>query len=168
MRKGKIVTATTARFGFTLQNDSCTNRFYTYHIEENSPAAAAGLQHRDVLIEVNGENIENSSSQYVSSKIKNSVQGVQLLVLDSVSSDYFKRTGIDVHSKMRNVENVTPTTPFNKKDGFCDEIAIEYWACCFCFVVCALGLAGVFIVAPIHVPIVTRDCSGQVEYEFRL
>ena len=81
-------------------------------IDAGSPAEAGGLRQGDRIIEVNGDNVEQSTHKEVVEKIKSVPDTVKLLVVDPEADKYFKNAGTKVTSSMTDcVEQITsPTT----------------------------------------------------------
>lgn len=89
------------------KGDANTGQFIG-KIDAGTPAEAGGLRQGDRIIEVNGDNVEQSTHKEVVEKIKSVPDTVKLLVVDTAADKYFKDLGIKVSSSMDDcVERIT-------------------------------------------------------------
>ncbi|XP_041367438.1 Na(+)/H(+) exchange regulatory cofactor NHE-RF1-like isoform X2 [Gigantopelta aegis] len=77
-------------YGFNLHAEKGKAGQYIGKVDEDSPAAAAGLKPGDRIVEVEGTNIGNENHQQVVGRIKAAGEEVQMLVVDSETDQHYK------------------------------------------------------------------------------
>jgi len=87
-------------YGFSLRAKQDRDGQFIDKIHDDSPADAASLKEGDIIIEVNGVNIENETHQQVFQRIKAGGDQTTLLVLDREGDDYYKSKGMTVSSEL--------------------------------------------------------------------
>nr|XP_006639317.1 PREDICTED: Na(+)/H(+) exchange regulatory cofactor NHE-RF3 isoform X1 [Lepisosteus oculatus] len=83
-------------FGFHLNAIRGVPGQFFKEVVEGGPADRAGLKDDDVLIEVNGVNIENSNHNEVVEMIRNSGNNLEVLVAEKEAYDYFRAKQIPI------------------------------------------------------------------------
>lgn len=80
-------------YGFNLHISQVdAGQFVVGHVEIQSPAAAAGLQNGDHLLQVNGQDVTTDGYEGVVAKIKAMPNEAHLLVADAETYEQFKRS----------------------------------------------------------------------------
>lgn len=74
-------------------------------------ADRAGLEDEDIVVEVNGVNVEKNTHEEVVKLIRNSGDTLTLLVADKTVYDYFKAKGTAITAKMLATEETPLPTP---------------------------------------------------------
>lgn len=69
-------------------------------VQKGGPADKAGLEDEDIIIEVNGENMQDEPYERVVDRIKGSSEHVTLLVCGKKAYDYFRAKKIPIVSSM--------------------------------------------------------------------
>lgn len=69
-------------------------------VQKGGPADKAGLEDEDIIIEVNGENVQAEPYERVVDRIKGSSEHVTLLVCGKKAYDYFRAKKIPIVSSM--------------------------------------------------------------------
>jgi predicted metalloprotease with PDZ domain len=69
-------------------------------VQQGGPADKAGLENEDVIIEVNGENVQEEPYDRVVERIKSSGKHVTLLVCGKMAYSYFQAKKIPIVSSM--------------------------------------------------------------------
>ncbi|ELW49744.1 Na(+)/H(+) exchange regulatory cofactor NHE-RF3, partial [Tupaia chinensis] len=87
--------------------DKETDNIYRM-IQKGSPAASAGLEDEDVIIEVNGANVLDEPYEKVVDKIQSSGKSVTLLVCGKKAYDYFQAKKIPIVSSMADPLDASP------------------------------------------------------------
>ncbi|XP_068000810.1 Na(+)/H(+) exchange regulatory cofactor NHE-RF3 [Melanerpes formicivorus] len=77
-------------YGFYLQMDNTTGDHIIKDVDSGSPAAQAGLKDNDILVAVNGEQVDSLSHESVVGKIQQSEAKVTLLVVDHETDAMYK------------------------------------------------------------------------------
>ncbi|KFV66765.1 Na(+)/H(+) exchange regulatory cofactor NHE-RF3, partial [Dryobates pubescens] len=77
-------------YGFYLQMDNNTGAHVIKDVDAGSPAAQAGLKDNDILVAVNGEEVDGLNHGSVVGKIKQSEVKVTLLVVDQETDAMYK------------------------------------------------------------------------------
>ena len=90
-------------YGFNLHAEKDKKGQYIGLVDADSPAEDAGLRKGDRIIEVNGDNIEDSSHTQVIQKIKAGGEETALLVVDTDADEFYKNNGITITSDMPEV-----------------------------------------------------------------
>jgi hypothetical protein len=95
-------------FGFNLYEDliSSTGALKVEEVVRHSPAEAGGLRRNDVIIEINGDNIEFKSFFRLVEILKEacSQNEMELLVLAETDADWYRVRNICVNSNFPNIE----------------------------------------------------------------
>ncbi|XP_066562252.1 Na(+)/H(+) exchange regulatory cofactor NHE-RF3 [Amia ocellicauda] len=104
---------TTGGFGFHLNAIQGIQGQFVKEVLKGGPADEAGLKDNDILIEVNGVNIENCSHDDVVGMIKSSGNSLVMLVVEKEAYDYFKAKQIPITTLLlgMSLREVTPTPP---------------------------------------------------------
>ncbi|XP_052801711.1 Na(+)/H(+) exchange regulatory cofactor NHE-RF1-like isoform X3 [Mya arenaria] len=112
-------------YGFNLHAEKEKKGQYIGLVDANSPADDAGLQKGDRIIEVNGENIEDTTHQQVIQKIKAGGEETILLVVDQDTDDFYKNNGIKITADLpevikgettpRDSSSVPESSPYNPR-----------------------------------------------------
>lgn len=102
-------------YGFTLLEDKRNDRRYAYEIlvDHGSLAHDGGLLDGDILIEVNGVNIEEETYDRVIQRILESGDEILLLVVDKETDKFYKGQGIKVTSAMPGIEHLATKPKFS-------------------------------------------------------
>nr|XP_020666644.1 Na(+)/H(+) exchange regulatory cofactor NHE-RF3 [Pogona vitticeps]XP_020666653.1 Na(+)/H(+) exchange regulatory cofactor NHE-RF3 [Pogona vitticeps] len=87
-------------FGFRLNAIQDLPGQFIKEVQKDGPADKAGVQADDILIEVNGVNVENESYDDVVARIQNSGNRVTLLVCGEEAYQYFKSQNMPVTASM--------------------------------------------------------------------
>lgn len=69
-------------------------------VQKGGPADKAGLEDEDILIEVNGENVQDEPYEKVVDRVKSSGEHVTLLVCGKEAYDYFQAKKIPIVSSL--------------------------------------------------------------------
>lgn len=103
-------------FGFKL--DSLPGGHFLREINPNGPAAKAGIEEDDRLIEVNNVNVEYTNHRNLVNMIKNSPnQEITLLVVDKQAYEWFESRNIRIHHGTTSlIRDLTMGSP-HKKDS---------------------------------------------------
>lgn len=75
-------------------------RNFCSQVQKGGPADKAGLEDEDIIIEVNGENVQDEPYERVVDRIKGSSEHVTLLVCGKKAYDYFRAKKIPIVSSM--------------------------------------------------------------------
>ena len=94
-------------YGFNLHAEKGKPGQFIGKVDDGSPAEAAGLRENDRIIEINDENIGQSSHKEVVGKIKANPNETKLLVVDADAEKYYKDRNITVAHHMSNVIFIT-------------------------------------------------------------
>ncbi|XP_056415757.1 Na(+)/H(+) exchange regulatory cofactor NHE-RF3-like isoform X3 [Hyla sarda] len=87
-------------FGFNLNAIKDVPGQYIKQVSKGGPADVAGIKEDDILLEVNGVNVEKNAYEDVIMKIKEAGAKVTLLVASQEAYDYFKAKKIPITSSM--------------------------------------------------------------------
>jgi Na(+)/H(+) exchange regulatory cofactor NHE-RF1 len=87
-------------YGFNLHAERDRVGQFIGEINDDSPADAASLKEGDIIIEVNGTNIEHEMHHQVVQRIKAGGDQTTLLVLDREGDDYYKSKGMTISSEL--------------------------------------------------------------------
>lgn len=90
-------------YGFNLHAEKDKPGQYIGLVDADSPAEDADLRKGDRIIEVNGDNIEESTHQQVIQKIKAGGDETVMLVVDPDADEYYKNNGIRVTTDLPEV-----------------------------------------------------------------
>ncbi|XP_010225253.1 PREDICTED: Na(+)/H(+) exchange regulatory cofactor NHE-RF3-like, partial [Tinamus guttatus] len=77
-------------YGFYLQMEQNTGDHIIKDVDSGSAAAKAGLKDKDILVAVNGEQVEALDHGQVVEKIKQSEEKITLLVVDKETDAMYK------------------------------------------------------------------------------
>lgn len=80
-------------YGFKLLEDHEKKLVLISAVESGSPAEAAGLQVKDIIIKVNGVNVEDATYQDVLDRINSTPNETRLLVADEATFQWYKKHG---------------------------------------------------------------------------
>ncbi len=78
-------------YGFHLHGEKNKLGQYIRHVEDDSPAAEAGLMAGDKLAFVNGENVEDAKHQQVVSHIRGITGKLELIVVDTETANLLQK-----------------------------------------------------------------------------
>ncbi|XP_037357226.1 Na(+)/H(+) exchange regulatory cofactor NHE-RF3 isoform X2 [Talpa occidentalis] len=95
-------------YGFHLNAVRGQPGSFIKEVQEDSPAGLAGLQDEDVLIEVDGANVQSEAYEKVVERIQSSGKEVTLLVCGKKAYDYFQSKKIPIVSSMADPLDVSP------------------------------------------------------------
>lgn len=87
-------------FGFHLNAVRGQPGSFVKEVQPGGPADKAGLENEDVIVEVNGENVQDEPYDTVVGRIKSSGERVTLLVCGKVAYSYFQARKIPIVSAM--------------------------------------------------------------------
>ncbi|XP_036046018.1 Na(+)/H(+) exchange regulatory cofactor NHE-RF3 isoform X1 [Onychomys torridus] len=87
-------------YGFHLNAIRGQPGSFVKEVQKGGPADKAGLEDEDVIIEVNGENVQEEPYEKVVDRIKSSGEHVTLLVCGKKAYDYFQAKKIPIVSSM--------------------------------------------------------------------
>merc|ERR1711963_991348 len=102
-------------YGFTLHNNKETRLQGIGKVDPGSPAQAAGLKPRDIIIEINGTNVTRETHKQIVERIKSSGESTTFLVVDQECKDYHDQHGNVISSSMPN--GVHLSSARNKADS---------------------------------------------------
>ncbi|KAL7983524.1 hypothetical protein Chor_000400 [Crotalus horridus] len=83
-------------YGFSLKSSTGQKGLFIVDLTPQGPAMKAGVQPNDRLIEINGENVENSTHEEVVEKVKKSGNQVVFLLLDKETDQYYYRRNMEL------------------------------------------------------------------------
>lgn len=112
-------------YGFNLHAEKDKPGQYIGLVDADSPAEDADLRKGDRIIEVNGENIEDSTHQQVIQKIKAGGDETIMLVVDLDADEYYKNNGIRITSDLPEVIR-SETTPRSSSGN---SLFLKYYSC---------------------------------------
>uniref|UniRef100_A0A8C5RDB5 Na(+)/H(+) exchange regulatory cofactor NHE-RF1 n=1 Tax=Laticauda laticaudata TaxID=8630 RepID=A0A8C5RDB5_LATLA len=112
-------------YGFNLHSDKTKPGQYVRAVDPDSPAEASGLQPQDRIIEVNGQCMEGKQHSDVVSAIKSGGDETKLLVVDSLTDEFFKNC--KVIPSEAHLKGLLPEPVANG-----DLITVGYFIVCFC------------------------------------
>ncbi|XP_006861755.1 PREDICTED: Na(+)/H(+) exchange regulatory cofactor NHE-RF3 [Chrysochloris asiatica] len=95
-------------YGFHLNAIRNLPGSFVKEVQKGSPAALAGLEDEDIIIEVNGVNVQEEPYEKVVDRIQRSGNNVLLLVCGKTAYDYFQAKKIPVVSSMADPLDVPP------------------------------------------------------------
>lgn len=87
-------------YGFHLNAKQGQPGSFAKEVQKGGPADEAGLEDEDIIIEVNGESVQDEPYERVVDRIKGSGQHVTLLVCGKKAYDYFRAKKIPITSSM--------------------------------------------------------------------
>uniref|UniRef100_H3AC36 PDZ domain containing 1 n=1 Tax=Latimeria chalumnae TaxID=7897 RepID=H3AC36_LATCH len=112
----------TKGYGFHLNAIKGIPGQFIKEVVKGSPAAEAGLEEDDVLIEVNGVNVENEFHDKVVGRVQESGEQLTLLVAGKEAYDYFKTNRLPITTalletaEVAHPETAHPGTPPSKDE----------------------------------------------------
>uniref|UniRef100_H2ZQ66 PDZ domain-containing protein n=1 Tax=Ciona savignyi TaxID=51511 RepID=H2ZQ66_CIOSA len=83
-------------YGFLLHGEKGKPGQTVRKVESGSPAETAGLRVGDVLVTVNGKNVQNETHQQIVARIKEKSGETDILVVDEEANNYFTKNNIVV------------------------------------------------------------------------
>lgn len=92
-QEGKLPGTPSSMFGTDIQN-------FRSQVKQGGPADKAGLENEDIIIEVNGENVEAEPYDRVVERVKSSRDHVTLLVCGKAAYSYFQAKKIPILSSL--------------------------------------------------------------------
>ncbi|NWJ06595.1 NHRF3 protein, partial [Crypturellus undulatus] len=98
----------TTGYGFYLRMEQNTGDHVIKDVDSGSPAAKAGLKEKDILVAVNGEQVEALDHGQVVEKIKQSEEKITLLVVDKETDTMYKLAQISPSSYYHKVQDPSP------------------------------------------------------------
>ncbi|XP_073473409.1 Na(+)/H(+) exchange regulatory cofactor NHE-RF3 [Aquarana catesbeiana] len=101
-------------FGFNLNAIKDVPGQYIKQVLAGGPGDKAGIKEDDVLVEVNGVNVEKESYDEVIVRIKNAGASVTLLVVSKEGSEYYKSQKIQITASLADPLTENKNTPDNK------------------------------------------------------
>ncbi|XP_058042354.1 Na(+)/H(+) exchange regulatory cofactor NHE-RF3 [Ahaetulla prasina] len=106
----KLIKSTTG-FGFRLNAIDNIPGVFIKEVKEDGPANIAGLQDDDIVIEVNGTNVENEEYEDVVARIQDSGNSLTLLVCEEKAYQHFCSQNKAVTASMADPLNDDPGEP---------------------------------------------------------
>ncbi|XP_077508220.1 uncharacterized protein LOC144119503 [Amblyomma americanum] len=97
-------------YGFTLHEDKERKLETVLTVEPGSPAQAAGLRVNDIIIEVNGVNVEGASHQDILERIKSTSNETRLLVADENTAAWYKERSTTISRSLPSVIEMSSAT----------------------------------------------------------
>jgi len=94
-------------YGFTLHHNKSLGLQEIGKVDENSPAAAAGLKAQDIIIEINGINVTRENHKQIVERIKSSGDSTRFLVVDEQCKEYHDHHGNIISSEMPNIVHIS-------------------------------------------------------------
>ncbi|KAK3568342.1 hypothetical protein QTP86_004955 [Hemibagrus guttatus] len=101
---------TAAGYGFHLNGIQGVNGQYIKEVVKGGAADRAGLEDDDIVVEVNGVNVEQSTHDEAVNLIRSSDDTLVLLVAGKAAYDHLKAKGIEITPNLLDTEN-TPVEP---------------------------------------------------------
>ncbi|NXX79019.1 NHRF3 protein, partial [Urocolius indicus] len=95
-------------YGFYLRMEQNTGEHVIKDVDSESPAAKAGLKDNDIVVAVNGEQVEGLDHQSVVGKIKQSEANTTLLVLDKETDAMYKLAQVSPFTHYYKAQDPTP------------------------------------------------------------
>ncbi|KAK6485625.1 Na(+)/H(+) exchange regulatory cofactor NHE-RF3-like [Huso huso] len=107
-----LLEKTSGGFGFHLNAIQGLPGQFVKEVASGSPADKAGLVDDNIVIEVNGDNVENKSYEEVVEMIKKSGNRLEMLVIEEAAYDYFKDKNIPITTALIGTSKTNkPATP---------------------------------------------------------
>ncbi|MCJ8732454.1 hypothetical protein PDJAM_G00211530 [Pangasius djambal] len=100
----------TTGYGFHLNGIQGVNGQYIKEVVKGGPADRAGLEDEDIVVEVNGVNIEQSTHEEAVNLIRSSGDTLVLLVAGKAAYDHLKAKGVAITPELLDTEQ-TPVEP---------------------------------------------------------
>lgn len=91
-------------YGFSLKTTAGEKGLYIIDVAPQGPAAKAGVQSNDRLIEINGENVENDTHEGVVEKVRKSGNQVTFLLSNKETDQYYFRQNMPLTRDMANLK----------------------------------------------------------------
>ncbi|KAJ7320437.1 hypothetical protein JRQ81_019948 [Phrynocephalus forsythii] len=91
-------------YGFSLKTTAGEKGLYIIDVLPQGPAAKAGVQPNDRLIEINGENVENDTHDEVVEKVRKSGKQVMFLLSNKEIDQYYKRQNMKLTRDMASLK----------------------------------------------------------------
>ncbi|XP_062430724.1 Na(+)/H(+) exchange regulatory cofactor NHE-RF3 [Rhea pennata] len=98
----------TSGYGFYLRMEQNTGDHIIKDVDSGSPAAKAGLKDNDILVAVNGEQVEALDHEQVVEKIKQSEEKITLLVVDKETDTMYKLAQISPCTYYHKIQDPSP------------------------------------------------------------
>ncbi|NWR92084.1 NHRF3 protein, partial [Furnarius figulus] len=95
-------------YGFYLRMEQNTGEHVIKDVNSGSPAALAGLKDNDIVVAVNGEQVEGLDHESIVEKIKQSEAKTTLLVVDKETDAMYKLAQISPFSYYYKAQDSTP------------------------------------------------------------
>uniref|UniRef100_A0A670Y719 PDZ domain containing 1 n=1 Tax=Pseudonaja textilis TaxID=8673 RepID=A0A670Y719_PSETE len=99
-------------YGFSLKSSAGQKGLFIVDLTPLGAAIKAGVQPNDRLIEINGENVENSTHEEVVEKVKKSGNQVMFLLSDEETDQYYYRQNMQMIREKANLK-LLPHKPRN-------------------------------------------------------
>nr|XP_056714592.1 Na(+)/H(+) exchange regulatory cofactor NHE-RF3 [Euleptes europaea] len=115
-------------YGFSLKTTAGQKGLFVIDISPQGPAAKAGVQPNDRLIEINGENVENDTHEEVVEKVRRSGSQVVFLLSNKETDCYYNRQNLPLKREMASLKflphkpRTIELTKGNNGYGFCLRI----------------------------------------------
>ncbi|XP_041115312.1 Na(+)/H(+) exchange regulatory cofactor NHE-RF3-like [Polyodon spathula] len=106
-----LLEKTSGGFGFHLNAIRGLPGQFVKEVANGSPADKAGLVDDNIVIEVNGDNVENKLYEEVVEMIKKSGNRLEMLVIEKAAYDYFKDKNIPITTALIGTKTNKPATP---------------------------------------------------------
>ncbi|XP_041933783.1 Na(+)/H(+) exchange regulatory cofactor NHE-RF3 isoform X2 [Alosa sapidissima] len=100
------LTKSTAGFGFSLKSVKGQSGVFMMDVSRGGSADTAGVKENDRLVEVNGENVENSNHEQVVEKVKASGSNVMFLLVDADTDRFYKNKQIRLGPGLATVKHL--------------------------------------------------------------
>ncbi|NXJ90657.1 NHRF3 protein, partial [Corythaixoides concolor] len=101
----------TNHYGFHLQMEKKTGDHIIKDVDSESPAAKAGLKNKDILVAVNGEQVDGLDHESVVGKMKQLERKITLLVVDKETDAMYKLAQISPCSYYYKAQDPTAAKP---------------------------------------------------------
>ncbi|XP_028582726.2 Na(+)/H(+) exchange regulatory cofactor NHE-RF3 [Podarcis muralis] len=91
-------------YGFSLKTTEGHKGLFIIDLAPQGPAALAGVQPNDRLIEINGENVENDTHEEVVEKVRRSGNRLVFLVSNKETDQYYKSQNMQLRREMASLK----------------------------------------------------------------
>ncbi|XP_061483949.1 Na(+)/H(+) exchange regulatory cofactor NHE-RF3 [Rhineura floridana] len=91
-------------YGFSLKTTAGQKGLFIIDLSPQGPAAIAGVQPNDRLIEINGENVENDTHEEVVEKVRRSGNRVVFLLSNKETDEYYTRQNMQLRREMASLK----------------------------------------------------------------